>query len=214
MGLSVNTTARFRRRKDARPGELVAAALDCFAEWGFAATKLDDIAAKAGVSKGTVYLYFPSKEELFKAVVRETILPNIVRAEALLANPGISCAEQLRRLIDFITGRMATSPVGIIPKLVITEAGNFPDLARFYLDTVVHRGFALIGRIIQRGIESGEFRDVDVPHTTFCVIAPVLLTALWRHSLGRYEPDALNPETLWHTHVDLLVRGLLREPTS
>lgn len=209
----MNTT-RFRRRKDARPGELIDAALACFAERGFAATKLDDIAAKAGVSKGTVYLYFPSKEELFKAVIRETVLPNIERAETLLAAADLPSAEYLRRLLEFMTGRMASSPIGIIPKLIITEAGNFPDIARFYLDNVVHRGFALIGRILERGIKSGEFRPMDVRSTTFCVLAPVLLTALWRHSLGRYEPDALDPEALWRTHVDLLLRGLLQEPDA
>lgn len=207
----MNTT-RFRRRKDARPGELIDAALACFAERGFAATKLDDIAAKAGVSKGTVYLYFPSKEELFKAVIRETVLPNIERAETLLAAADLPSAEYLRRLLEFMTGRMASSPIGIIPKLIITEAGNFPDIARFYLDNVVHRGFALIGRILERGIKSGEFRPMDVRSTTFCVLAPVLLTALWRHSLGRYEPDALDPQALWRTHVDLLLRGLMQEP--
>jgi AcrR family transcriptional regulator len=200
-----------RRRKEARPGELVAAALACFAERGFAATKLDDIAAKAGVSKGTVYLYFPSKEELFKTVVRESLLPNIARAEELLADPEMPAAAQLRGLLEFMTGRLASSPVGIIPKLVITEAGNFPDIARFYLDQVVHRGFALVGRVLTRGIERGEFRAVDVRHTTFCVIAPVLLTALWRHSLGRFEPDALDPDALWHTHIELLLQGLRRE---
>lgn len=206
------SNTRFRRRKDARPGEVIEAALACFAERGFAATKLDDIAAKAGVSKGTVYLYFPSKEELFKAVIRETVLPNLVRAEALLDSPDVPSAEYLRRLLEFMTGRMASSPIGIIPKLIVTEAGNFPDIARFYLDNVVHRGFALIGRILERGVKSGEFRAMDVRSTTFCVLAPVLLTALWRHSLGRYEPDALDPEALWRTHVDLLLRGLMQEP--
>jgi AcrR family transcriptional regulator len=201
-----------RRRKDARPAELIEAALACFAERGFAATKLDDIATKAGVSKGTVYLYFPSKEELFKAVIRETILPNLVQAETMLDTTKVPSAEYLRRLLEFMTGRMASSPVGIIPKLIITEAGNFPDIARFYLDNVVHRGFALIGRILERGITSGEFRAMDVRSTTFCVLAPILLTALWRHSLGRYEPDALDPDALWRTHVDLLLRGLLQEP--
>jgi AcrR family transcriptional regulator len=196
-----------RRRKEARPGELVAAALTCFAERGFAATRLDDIAAKAGVSKGTVYLYFPSKEELFKAVVRESLLPNIARAETLI-DSDTPAAEQLRQLLEFMTGRMASSPVGIIPKLIVTEAGNFPDIARFYLDQVVHRGFALVGRLLTRGMERGEFRTVDVRHTTFCVIAPMLLTALWRHSLGRFEPDALDPDALWRTHIELLLRGL------
>jgi AcrR family transcriptional regulator len=205
---------RFRRRKDARPGEVIEAALACFAERGFAATRLDDIAAKAGVSKGTVYLYFPSKEELFKAVIRETVLPNLVQAEALLDSTDVPSADYLRRLLEFMTGRMASSPVGIIPKLIITEAGNFPDIARFYLDNVVHRGFALIGRILERGIARGEFRAMDVRSTTFCVLAPVLLTALWRHSLGRYEPDALDPQALWRTHVDLLLRGLMQEPKS
>jgi AcrR family transcriptional regulator len=200
-----------RRRKEARPGELVAAALACFAERGFAATRLDDIAAKAGVSKGTVYLYFPSKEELFKAVVRESLLPNIARAETMLDDPAMPAAEQLRRLLEFMTGRLASSPIGIIPKLIVTEAGNFPDIARFYLDQVVHRGFALVGRVLTRGIERGEFRAVDVRHTTFCVIAPLLLTALWRHSLGRYEPEALDPDALWRTHIELLLQGLRPE---
>jgi AcrR family transcriptional regulator len=198
-----------RRRKEARPGELVAAALACFAERGFAATKLDDIAAKAGVSKGTVYLYFPSKEELFKAVVRESLLPNIAQAETMIENPAMPAAEQLRGLLQFMIGRMASTPIGIIPKLIVTEANNFPDIARFYLDNVVLRGFALVGRVLTRGIERGEFRKVDVPHTTFCVIAPVLLTALWRHSLGRFEPDALDPDALWRTHIELLLQGLM-----
>jgi len=204
-------TARFRRRKDARPGELIDAALACFAERGFAATRLDDIAARAGVSKGTVYLYFPSKEELFKAVIRESLLPSIERAESLLSASDASAADQLRRLIEFMTGRMATSPIGIIPKLIITEAGNFPDIARFYLETVVHRGFALIGGVLERGIARGEFRAIDVRHTTFCVIGPILLTGLWRHSLGRYEPQALDVDALWRTHAELIVRGLQKE---
>ena len=208
----MNTTAPARRRrKNARPGELVAAALACFAERGFAATKLDDIATKAGVSKGTVYLYFPSKDELFKTVVRESLLPNIAQIEAMLDGSDMPAAEQLRRLLEFMTGRMASSPAGIIPKLVITEAGNFPDIARFYLDTVVHRGFALIGGVLRRGIDSGEFRTVDVRHTTFCVIAPILLTGLWRHSLARFEPEALDADALWRMHAELIVRGLVRE---
>jgi AcrR family transcriptional regulator len=200
-----------RRRKEARPGELVAAALACFAERGFAATRLDDIAAKAGVSKGTVYLYFPSKEELFKTVIRESLLPNIAQVETLLDRPDMPAAEQLRRLLEFMTGRMASSPVGIIPKLIITEAGNFPDVARFYLDNVVKRGFAVVGRVLTRGIERGEFRAVDVRHTVFCIVAPVLLTALWRHSLGRYEPDHFDADALWRTQVDLLLRGLRQD---
>src|ERR671927_705925 len=96
---AVPSSARWRRRKDARPGEILAAALSCFAERGFAATRLDEVAARAGVTKGTVYLYFPSKEELFKAVVREALVPNIRRFEELAAAPSDSPAMVLRHII-------------------------------------------------------------------------------------------------------------------
>src|ERR671923_495899 len=150
---------RWQRRKDARPAELLAAALTCFKERGFAATRLDDVAAKAGVTKGTIYLYYPSKEELFKAVVRGELVPNIERLEAVLDEPGPAAA-LLERLIMAWVQHIVPSPISIIPKLVIAEAGNFPELARFYLETAVHRGLELIAAILRRGIASGEFRPV------------------------------------------------------
>src|SRR5918995_3170634 len=176
------SSTRWRRRKEARPEEILAAALASFAERGFAATRLEDVAARAGISKGTLYLYFKSKEELFEAVVRATLLPNLARIEALAASYEGPSAMLLERLLLTIAG-VVGSQVGAIPKLVIAEAGNFPDLARFYLDEVVRRGLRLIGAILRRGIERSEFRPVDVDHTVFCVIAPMLIAALWKRSL-------------------------------
>jgi AcrR family transcriptional regulator len=199
---------RWRRRKDARPEEILAAALESFAERGFAATRLEDVAVRAGISKGTLYLYFKSKEELFKAVVRETLLPNLVRIEALVGTfegPSALLVEQLLLTISGVLG----SRIGAIPKLVIAEAGNFPDLARFYFDEVIQRGLGLIATILRRGIARGEFRAIDVDRAVFCVIAPMLVAALWKNSLEPYgEAPPLDPEALARTHLDLLLRGL------
>jgi AcrR family transcriptional regulator len=199
---------RWRRRKEARPEEILAAALDSFAERGFAATRLEDVAAGAGISKGTLYLYFKSKEELFKAVVRETLLPNLARVEAMAGTFEGPTASLLERLLLTIAGILG-SRIGTIPKLVIAEAGNFPELARFYLDEVVHRGLGLIGTILRRGIERGEFRPVDVDRTVFCVIAPMLIAALWKNSLEPYgKAPPLDVEALARAHLDLLLQGL------
>jgi AcrR family transcriptional regulator len=199
--------SRWRRRKEARPEEILAAALASFAERGFAATRLEDVAARAGISKGTLYLYFKGKEELFEAVVRATLVPNIARLETLAATFEGPSALLLERLL-LTLGDVVGSQVGAIPKLVIAEAGNFPDLARFYLDEVVRRGLRLIGTILRRGIERGEFRPVDVDHTVFCVIAPMLIAALWKNSLEAYDDAPLDTQALARAHLDLLLRGL------
>jgi AcrR family transcriptional regulator len=205
--MAARSPSRWRRRKEARPEEILAAALASFAERGFAATRLEDVAARAGISKGTLYLYFKGKEELFEAVVRATLLPNIERLEALAATFEGPSARLLERLLLTLAG-VVGSQVGAIPKLVIAEAGNFPDLARFYLDQVVRRGLRLIAAILRRGIERGEFRPVDVDHTVFCVIAPMLIAALWKNSLEPHDDRLLDTQALARAHLDLLLRGL------
>ncbi len=199
--------ARWRRRKEARPDEILAAALASFAERGFAATRLEDVAARAGISKGTLYLYFKGKEDLFEAVVRATLVPNIERLEALGATFEGPSAELLERLVLTLAG-VAGSEIGAIPKLVVAEAGNFPELARFYLDEVVRRGLRLIGSILRRGVRRGEFRQLDVEHAAFCVFGPILLAALWKNSLEPYDEAPLDTQALARTHLDLLLRGL------
>jgi AcrR family transcriptional regulator len=193
--------------KEARPDEILAAALASFAERGFAATRLDDVAARAGVSKGTLYLYFKGKEELFEAVVRATLVPNIERLEALATTFQGPSAQLLEQLLLTVAG-VVESRAGAIPKLVVAEAGNFPDLARFYLDEVVRRGLRLIGTILRRGVQRGEFRPLDVEGATFCVFGPILLAALWKNSLEPYDDAPLDAQALARTHLELLLRGL------
>jgi AcrR family transcriptional regulator len=200
-------TTRWRRRKDARPAEILEAALAFFKERGFAATRLEDVAARAGVTKGTIYLYYPSKEELFKAVVRGELVPNIERLEAMLSEPGPAAA-LLKRLFTTWAREFVPSPASILPKLVLAEAGNFPELARFYLETAVHRGLRLIASILRRGIEQGEFRPVDVDHVVYCIIGPLLLTVLLKHSLAPHDDRPLDIEAICRAHLDLVLHGL------
>jgi AcrR family transcriptional regulator len=200
-------SVRWRRRKTARPTEILNAALAAFAERGFAATRLEDVAARAGITKGTLYLYFPSKEDLFKAVVRQELVPNIERAEAMAASaaaPTLVLLAQLVRLFAQIIG----SPLSAIPKLALTEAGNFPDLARFYVEEVVDRGKALLRSILDRGIAAGELRPIDTDSAVTCIIAPLLIGSLWRHSFERHAGRPLDIDALCRTHLDLLRRGL------
>jgi AcrR family transcriptional regulator len=205
--MTPQSSTRWRRRKEARPDEILAAALASFAERGFAATRLEDVAARAGISKGTLYLYFGGKEELFEAVVRAMLLPNLEQLEALAATYEGPSAKLLERLLLTITG-VLSSRAGAIPKLVIAEAGNFPDLARFYLDQVIRRGLRLVAAILRRGIDRGEFRPIDVNHAVFCVIAPMLLAALWKNSLEPHDDAPLDAQALARAHLDLLLRGV------
>ena len=153
---------RWQRRKEARPAEIVAAALDVFVERGFAATKLEEVARRAGVTKGTVYLYFESKDALFKAVVRETIVPIFARGEQMVAEHQGSTADLFGELVRKWWELIGETSLSGIPKLMMAEAGNFPVLARFYYDEVISRGHRLMASVLERGIKSGEFRKLDV----------------------------------------------------
>ena len=141
-----------QRRKEARPAELMAAALELFVEKGFAGTRLDDVAARAGVSKGTLYLYFDSKEALFKAVIQEGIVPILEEGAGLVDSFEGSAGELLRLLINEWWQRIGNTHLGGVPKLMISEARNFPELAVYYHDAVIMRGRDLMRRTLQRGI--------------------------------------------------------------
>jgi AcrR family transcriptional regulator len=202
--------ARWQRRKEARPNEILDAALACFAERGFSATRVDDVAARAGVTKGTLYLYFSGKEELLKALVRQSIIPNIERAEALVAAEDEPCAVILQRILQ-LWAHAITAPQSAIPKIMIADAGNFPELARFYLEEVASRGMGVVANLLRKGIARGEFRPLDIDHTVFSIISPMLFAMLWRHSLGRHDKRRIDAATLGQAHFDLVCRGLLAD---
>lgn len=197
-----------QRRKEARPAELTAAALELFVEKGFVGTRLDDVAARAGVSKGTLYLYFDSKEALFKAVIREGILPILDEGAGMVDNFTGASADLLRGLILEWWKRIGSTTLGGVPKLMISEAGNFPELAAYYNDTVITRGRELMRRVLQRGIAGGEFRAVEVETAIDVIFAPVLMMLIWRHSLGACGCGSHDPKSYLQTHLDLALNGL------
>lgn len=205
---------RRQRRKESRPSELLAAALELFVERGYAATRLEDVAARAGASKGTLYLYFKGKDELFKAVVRGEILPAIARAETLAGQFPGSASELLRTVVTGIWSSVGDTLLSGIPKLIIAESGNFPDLARFYYQEVILRGFALMKSILERGMRQGEFRKVDVEPTARAMMGPLLLSMLWRHSFQSLEAAPLSAERFFEAYLALILEGLRVSPAA
>jgi AcrR family transcriptional regulator len=197
-----------QRRKEARPAELTAAALELFVEKGFAGTRLEDVAARAGVSKGTLYLYFDSKEALFKAVIQEGIVPILEEGAGLVDGFTGSAADLLRVLIGEWWQRIGNTHLAGVPKLMISEARNFPELATYYHEAVIVRGRDLMRRTLQRGIAAGEFRAVDVETAIDVIFAPVLMMLIWRYSLGACCGTAHEPPAYLRTHLDLALNGL------
>jgi AcrR family transcriptional regulator len=200
---------RWERRKDARPGELAAAAVELFVERGFSATRLDDVAKRAGVSKGTLYLYFDSKEDLFKCVVREGIVSKIADYEEFMRTYEGSSADLLRHLLKTWWEQIGSTKLGGITKLMMSESGNFPDLAKFYHDEVIHRGTALFSTVLQRGIDAGEFRAVPLHLAPRICCAPVVMLMLWRNSFDLCGTHEMDPDEYIETHSDMLINSLI-----
>lgn len=205
---SSTRTQRWQRRKEARPAELLDAALDVFFEKGFAAARLEDIAARAGVSKGTVYLYFDSKDDVFEALVRAIPLPNVEQLRALAADATIPADQMLRRVLTFMGGVLRDERMMKFPRLVIGEGGRFLKLAETYKREVISRGVAVISSIIERGIEEGRFRQVDPRHAAFGAMSPLLFSAIWRTTFERFDSTPLDTDGFVAQHIDTFLRGI------
>lgn len=208
-----------RRRKEARPGEICAAALETFIEKGFAATRLDDVAARAGVSKGTLYLYFESKEALFKAAIDAAMTPAVEAAEALANEAGRSAADLLRCFVDGWWRMVGATALGGLPKLLVAEAGNFPEIAHWFHESMVRRAQKAMARIIESGIARGEFRATDADLAARIFFAPMFAYVVWRRAFGAAMCGLPPPEQFLGGAVDLLIHGLanpqsVQEPSS
>jgi len=205
-----------QRRKETRPQELLDAALALFVEKGFAATRAEEVAQQAGVSKGTLYLYYPSKEELFKAVVRQNLSSLIAEGQETLECYQGSTSELLANLMTTWWERVGSTPAAGIHKIVLSEVRNFPELAAFYRDEVIKPADRLFSSAVQRGIDHGEFRPMPIHEVAHALIAPMIFMALHQHSFGACSSgrDALEPNiepdplAVLRTHLDLVLRGL------
>lgn len=202
---------RWRRRKDDRPAEIVAAAYSVFAEKGFAAARLDDIAARAGVSKGALYLYFETKQDLFEAVVRDAVAPNFDAIEQMAkAFPG-PFADLATMIFTRLAGVADTTPIGKVIKLVVGESGNFPEVARIWHDTLIQRGLGLMTRLIAEAQARGEVRSGDPRAYAFGLFSPLLTALLFRETFTPVGAEAFDLPALMRQHVETVLRGMMPE---
>jgi AcrR family transcriptional regulator len=202
---------KFRRRKADRPGEIVRAALAVFAERGFAAARLDEIAARAGVSKGALYLYFETKEELFRAVVEQAIAPNLQAVRALMAGHPGPIGDLLRLVPERIAAIVETLPVGGVLKMVIGEAGNFPELARVWHERLVAQALGALTDAVAAAQARGEVRPGDPRTYALQLVSPVLMAVIWRETFAPVGAPAFEIAAVARQHVETMLSGMLFE---
>ena len=201
---------RFQRRKEERPAEITQAALEAFAEHGYAATRVDDVAKRAGVSKGLLYLYFKTKEELFKAVIRGVVVPRVDALKTAIADTELSAEEFLQGpYLEFIQ-KLPDSPVHIVVRLLIAEGPKHPDLTAYYFDQVISGGMDALRQLINRGVRHGEFRQSDLAEFPQLMISPVLMSIIWKTLFQKHYP--LDTDKLLQTHIDLILRAIKIQP--
>ena len=208
---SAARTPRFRRRRDARPAEIIEAALAVFVERGFAAARLDDIARRAGVTKGTLYLYFADKQALLRAAVETYIVPRVRAVQAVLADDRKGATGALTAAVENWIRVLEDPRLSAMPKLMIGEAGNFPEFARYYVTQVIEPGLGALAGAIARGIERGEFRPVDPVLASRLLVAPMVFMALWKHSFAKHATRTIEPGAFAHEHLAMFLRGLAPE---
>lgn len=211
MSISAEMSGKPRkvRRKDERPREIIVAALEVFAVKGFSATRLDDVAERAGISKGTIYLYFNSKEDLFKAAVKHTVIPILDAVEDTIKTHEGSMEDLIRTIVHDATGQLMKTR--ILPlQLIIADGTRFPELADFYYDEVISRAMSSTRIIIHKGIETGEFRETAFVDYPMLLQAPIILSMLLTQVFDKFEIKDMNK--LVDTHLDLLFRGLRKLP--
>lgn len=198
--------ARKRKDKETREAEIVEAAFQVFAEHGFAAAKIDDVAARAQVSKGTVYVYFDTKEALFEAVIRTYILASLEKTIASLSVMDMSHEDRLRYVLKRAYTMLAGSDIRKIIAMLVGEGSRFPQLIKFYHDNVMVRARAMTAGIIRAGIEDGAFRDIPVEKFPQVIVGPGMMGAIWAHHFNHLSP--INLDELYDAHIDLLLNGL------
>ena len=200
---------KWRRRKEARPTEIVQAAFEVFADKGFAAARLDDIAARAGVSKGALYLYFDTKEALFQAVVRDRVAPNLAAVATLADQYTGPFADLARLLLPTVAQRIVASGAAKVAKMVIGESRNFPELARFWHAEVISPMLGILRRRIEAAQASGELRPGDSRLMAYSLIGGLLIGMIWREVMEPVGAEPVDLEQLARQHVETVLGGML-----
>lgn len=202
---------KWQRRKEARPADIVAAALQVFGEKGFAAARIEEIARRAGVSKGTVYLYFETKEDIFRAVVHDAVIPNIEAVERTILALDLPFAAIVRLLLPRFAELVTTLPIGAVVKMVVGESRNFPELAKVWHDEVVQKAVGLLSALLVRAQERGEVRPGDPRGQAFSIMGPMLLGVLWRETFTPVGGATIDLPAIARQHAETVLGGLLAD---
>ena len=205
---------RWRRRKDDRPREIMDAALEMFLEKGYSATRLEDIAQKANVTKGTLFIYFENKEDLFKSLVREGISQLAAYSEQSRMDIEVSAQETILFMVNNWWKFLANTIFGKLPKLIVSDAANFPDITQVYVDEVILPGRRMIAEVIQRGIDAGEFQPIDPENAARVITAPLFMMMIWRYSVTKFDKTPLDDIDYINTHINMVLNGLITRPTA
>lgn len=203
---------KFRRRKAARPEEIAEAALEVFAEKGFAAARLEDIARRAGVSKGALYLYFATKEDIFRAVIVQSVAPNLSRIQALAADHSVPFADLAQGLAALAPQLMAKPQIGAVVKMVIGEARNFPEIARIWHDQVVKPALEALSAAISSAQARGEVRPGDPQLYAVGLVGALLAAIMWRETFVPVGAAPFDLQDLAHQHFETALRGMSAKP--
>ncbi len=215
MGLKIVPTQNSRpkrnpapfKRNNERPRQILDAAIKLFCELGFEGTRLEDIADRANVSKATIYLYFESKEDLFFALIRENMVPNVNQVIAQMETFQGSASDFLRLKARSLGHAFAHTSDGAILKLIVSEARRFPEIADYFRTEVPERGIAVLTKLIQRGIDEGEFRPCNAKTAAALFMFPLLMNGIWMNSLGPH--DLIDPDRIIEMHCENFIRSLL-----
>jgi AcrR family transcriptional regulator len=203
-----NDGKKFRRRAEARPDEVLDAALELFTQKGFASTRVDDIAAKAGISKGAVYLYFPSKEAILEGLVRRAVMPIADHALGMISQYEGDPRFAVSMVMKMIGGRLSDPKLLAVPRLIIREVTNFPHLAEMYRREVLDRVIPVVETLIKRGIDQGYLRQVDPNLTIRSIVGPIALHILMAEIFGIMPKGGLSLDRLIENHLTILFDGL------
>lgn len=205
---------KFRRRAEARPDEVLDAALELFMEKGFAATRVDDIARRAGLSKGAVYLYFPSKEAVLEGLVRRAIIPIADSALEALAHYEGDPRIIISMVIKMVGHRFSDPRIVAIPKVVFREVLGFPHLAEMYRVEVLDKVLPVVSGLIRRGVEQGYLRQVDPDLTLRSIIGPLMLHLLLAEVFRITPEGGLHFDRMVDNHLSILFDGLSAPPSA
>ncbi len=202
--------ARNERRKEQRPEEILEAAIEEFAVRGYAQTRLEDVASRAGISKGLVYVYFRTKEELFKAAIRTLLVPRVEALRKQLESSDETSEALIRGPVLSLMKQVVGSRLGYVVRLMVAEGAKHPDLTAFYHEQMISRTMGLLRWIIARGGERGEFKPSPVMDFPQLFVAPVLISLLWKMLIDRHQH--LDAEKMLEAHIDIMLGALKRDP--